>query len=219
MELVRKSISKWIVSAVVLVIGILCIVAGAASGETSVDAYTGISMTLGITLLVIAGLSLLVALIATILSRGKVAFITTGAASAATLATGIFFVVDKNLGSTLIWIFLNYVPYFLLSVGGIIAVDGILVLVFGFANKDSKNAIITAVFEFIMAAIVIVLGALMVGNDPVISKSAQIIIFGIVLIIYSLLFCASTLLLNNNGFNNKNEAKPDAIDAEVKDAE
>ena len=212
MELVRKSISKWIVSAVVLVIGILCIVAGAASGETSADAYTGISMTLGITLLVIAGLSLVVSLIATILSKGKVAFITTAAASAATLATGIFFIADKYLGSTLIWIFLNYVPYFLLSVG-------VLVLVFGFANKDSKNAIITAVFEFVMAAVVIVLGALMVGNDPVITKDVQIIIFGIVLIIYSLLFCASTLLLNNNGFNNKNEAKPDAIDAEVKDAE
>lgn len=216
MELVRKSISKWIVSAVVLVIGILCIVAGAASGEARVDAYTGISMTMGITLIVIAGLSILVALIATILSKGKAPFIATGAASAATLATGIFFVADRTLGSNLIWILLNYIPYLLITIGSIVVVDGVLVLVFGFVNKNKKEALYTAIFEFVIAAITIVLGALMVGDNPVISKDAQIITFGIILILYSLLICASTLLLNN-GMTNKNNTNTDAIDAEVND--
>ena len=212
MEFVKKSISKWIISIVVLVIGILCIVAGAASGEAKADAYTGISMTLGITLLIISGLSLIFALIVSVLSKGETSFITLGAGSAFTLASGIFFVADRTLASQLIWILLNYVPYVLLSVGSIIAVDGVLIIVFGVMKKNTKAAVISAVVEFVLAAITILLGALMVGNDPVISKDAQIIIFGVILIIYALLICASTLLIKNF-----KEQKKDAIDAEVEE--
>ena len=210
MELVRKSISKWIISVVVLVVGILCIVAGAASGEAQTDAYTGISMTIGITLIVIASLSLLFTLIASILSKGEAQFIALGTGAAMTLATGIFFVVDKGWGSNLIWILLNYIPFVLLTVGAVIVVDGILVIVFGAMKKNTKSAIYTAVVEFAFAAIIIVLGALMVGNDPVISKNAQIITFGAILIIYSLLICASTLLVKTY-----KETTHDSIDAEV----
>ena len=51
MNFLKKSFSKIIAAVVVLVVGVLCIVAGASSGETSASAYEGISLTLGISLL------------------------------------------------------------------------------------------------------------------------------------------------------------------------
>ncbi len=211
MELVKKSFNKWIISIVVLVIGILCIVAGAASGSAKADAYTGISMTIGITLLVVASLSLLLALCATILTKGATSFGIAAIGSAVTLALGILFVVDNSIGGELIWLLLNFIPYLMLVVGVIIAVDGVFVLIFGSAKKQAKDAAI--VVEFVIAAITIVFGALMVGADPVISRDAQIIIFGVILILYALLICASTFLpllaLNSSK----------VIDAEVREVE
>ena len=192
MELVKKSFNKWIISIVVLVIGILCIVAGAASGSAKADAYTGISMTIGITVLVVASLSLLLALCATILTKGATSFGIAAIGSAVTLALGILFVVDNSIGGELIWLLLNFIPYLMLVVGVIIAVDGVFVLIFGTARKEAKDAVVSAVVEFVIAAITIVFGALMVGADPVISRDAQIIIFGVILILYALLICAST---------------------------
>ena len=214
MELVKKSFNKWIISAVVLVIGILCIVAGAASGEAQADAYNGISMTIGISLLVVASISILASLIAAIITKGGTSFALTAIGSAVTLALGILFVVDNTLGGTLIWLLLNFIPYLMLVVGAIIAVDGILLIVFGLVNKNLNTVIVSAIAEFIIAAITIVFGALMIGNDPVISRNAQIIIFGVILILYALLICASTLLplfVSSKVI----DAKVDVIDEEV----
>ena len=194
MELVKKSFNKWIISAVVLVVGILCIVAGASSGNASLDAYTGISMTIGISLIVVASLSVLLSLCATILSKGDVSFGVTAIGSAATLALGILFVVDNGLGGTLIWILLNYVPYLMLVAGSIVALDAILLLVFSLAKKTLKVNLMSIIAGIIIAAITILFGALMVGNDPIISKNAQLIIFGIILILYALLLCAITFI-------------------------
>ncbi len=194
MELIKKSFSKWIISIIVLVIGILCIIAGAASGSAQEGAYNGISMTVGISLIVVSSLTILVALIASIISKGQASFAVTAIGSSFALALGILFVVDNTLGGTLIWLLLCFVPYLLLVSGSIIAVDGIIILVFGFVNKNIKGALIGAIAEFVLAAITIVLGALMVGDNPVISLDAQIIIFGIILILYAIFICASTLL-------------------------
>lgn len=212
MELVKKSFNKWIISAVVLVIGILCIVAGAASGNAQIDAYTGISMTMGISLLVVASISILASLLATIITKGETSFAIGAIGSAVALALGILFVVDNTLGGTLIWLLINFIPYLMLVAGSIIAVDAILVLVFAAAKKNLGAALVPAICQLVVAAITILLGALMVGDEPVISRNAQIIIFGVIIIIYALLICASTLLpivLRKN--SNK------VIDAEVKE--
>ena len=212
MELVKKSFNKWIISAVVLVIGILCIVAGAASGNAQIDAYTGISMTMGISLLVVASISILASLLATIITKGETSFAIGAIGSAVALALGILFVVDNTLGGTLIWLLINFIPYLMLVAGSIIAVDAILVLVFAAAKKNLGAALVPAICQLVVAAITILLGALMVGDEPVISRNAQIIIFGVIIIIYALLICASTLLpiiLRKNSNN--------VIDAEVKE--
>ena len=53
MKDLSKKISLWITAAIVLTIGILCIVAGAAAGDKAgADAYKGITLVLGIVSLV-----------------------------------------------------------------------------------------------------------------------------------------------------------------------
>ncbi len=195
MDFVKNNIAKWASALVVLVVGILCIVAGAASGEAQANAYDGISITLGVSLLIVAGIVLVLAFVATILSKGEAEFLVAAIAVSITLALGIFFIANKSLGGQLIWIFLNFIPYVLLVVGSIIVVDAILKLIFGLVKKQNVKVIIIAcVFALVLAAIAIILGALMVGNDPVISKNAQLIVFGIVLIIFGAFAILATLI-------------------------
>ena len=194
MEKITKNLSKSITALVVLIVGILCIVAGAASGEASINAYEGISITLGVSLLIVALLALILAFAGTVLTKGKTPFGATAIASSVTLALGIFFISDKGLGGELIWLFLNFVPYVLIVVGSIVVIDAIIVIVYGFINKNSKPAVISGTVSIIIGVLALVLGALMVGNNPVISKNAQLIIFGVVIILYALTLCCSILL-------------------------
>ena len=212
MEFVKKNIAKWASALILLVIGILCIVAGAASGEASANAFEGISMVIGISLLVISGLVLVIALVASIMSKGEAGFGITAIGVSVALAMGIFFVVNKTLGGELILLFLAFVPYVLIVVGSIIVVDAILNLVFAIVKKSSiKEIIIATVIIALFGVISIVLGALMIGNDPVIKKDVQLIIFGIIIVIFAVLACLATFIAMPT------PAKKEAINAEVKD--
>ena len=144
MELVKKNISKWASALVLLIVGILCIVAGAAKDES---AYRGISITIGIALLVVAALVVIIALVAAI--------------ATITLASGIFFVAEQGRGAELIALLLSFVPYVLVVAGSIIVVDGILAIVFGFVKKNVKAGVITGAVSIVIGAVAIVLGALM----------------------------------------------------------
>ena len=195
MELVKKSISKWIIAAVVLVIGILCIVAGAAAGEQSgADAYKGISLTLGITFIIIASLAIVLGLVGSILTKNETTFLTAGVGAAITLAAGIFFINNEYTAGSLIDLFIYFVPYVLVVVGAIIAVDATLTLIFAIINKNTSKALVAVVVEYIIAAVSIVLGCLAIGNDPVIKHNVQLIIFGIIVIVYALLMVLETFV-------------------------
>ena len=125
---------------------------------------------------------------------------------------GIFFVVNKTLGGELILLFLAFVPYVLIVVGSIIVVDAILNLVFAIVKKSSiKEVVIATVIIALFGVISIVLGALMIGNDPVIKKDVQLIIFGIIIVIFAVLACLATFIAMPT------PAKKEAINAEVKD--
>ena len=211
MELVKKSISRWITAAIILVVGILCIVAGAVKGEDKLKAYEGISITIGVALLIVAALVIILALVAAIMSKGEKSFIAIASIATITLAAGIFFVAEKYLGAELISLLLSFVPYVLIAAGSIIAVDGILTIVFGIINKNVKAAVITGVIEIVIAVVAIILGCLMLGNDPVISMDARFVIFGIVLILFAVLVALSTLIEMPKGAV--------IIDVKAKDAE
>ena len=79
MELIKKSLSKWIEAVLVLVVGILVIVAGAQMGNTSMDALINgngsaetiksISLVLGWSFIVIGSTGILGALISSIFAK------------------------------------------------------------------------------------------------------------------------------------------------------
>ncbi len=215
MKNLTKSIPAIISSLIVLVIGILCIVVGA-SGNGASDAYEGISLTIGITLLIISSLVLILALVASIMSKGEISFRTPAIAVSLVLALGIFFVANQTTAGGLIGLFLDFIPFVLVVVGSIIIADAILVLIFGAMKKNIKVAAVGAIVTILVGAIAILLGALMIGNDPVISKNAQWVFFGILLVVYALLFCAATaIVLITSKKEQKEDEKKDSIDAQV----
>ncbi len=216
MEFVKKNIAKWASALILLVIGILCIVAGAAASSKDASTYQaafeGVSMVIGISLLIISGLVLVIALVASIMSKGEAGFGITAIGVSVALAMGIFFVANRGLGGELIMLFLAFVPYVLIVVGSIIVVDAILNLVFAIVKKSSiKEVVIATVIIALFGVIAIVLGALMIGNDPIIGKSAQLIVFGILIVIFAVLACLATFIAMPT------PAKKDAVDAEVKE--
>ena len=208
MELVKKNISKWASALVLLIVGILCIVAGAAKDES---AYRGISITIGIALLVVAALVVIIALVAAIASKGEKSFGSIAAIATITLASGIFFVAEQGRGAELIALLLSFVPYVLVVAGSIIVVDGILAIVFGFVKKNVKAGVITGAVSIIIGAVAIVLGALMLSN--VIDMNVRFIVFGILLILFAI-FAVLVTFVKTPSINFK---KKEAVDAEVKE--
>lgn len=201
----QSAITTWITAAIILTVGILCIVAQNADANSSGNAYEAISIVLGVTLIVVSALGLV--LNALVLRR---------TAAAATLvngimlAGGIFLVVQKQAGNLLV-LLTDYSAYVILVVGCLFVVDAILVLIFGLkAKMDKKALIIPVAAEFILGAVAVVLGTLALPTVNVISK--RLTILGIILIVYSLflVFVGVLALLG------KSPRKPnDVIDAQT----
>ena len=220
MELVKKSIGKWITAAVILVIGILCIVAGAAAGDQSgADAYKGISLTLGITFIIIAALAIVLGLVGSILTKNETAFLTAGVGAAVTLAAGIFFVNNEYTAGNLIDLFIYFVPYVLIVVGAVIAVDATLTLVFAIVKKNFSKVLVAVIIEYIIAAVSIVLGCLAIGNDPVIKHNVQLVIFGVIVIVYALFMVLETFVSVPTVVVIAKKDNDKVVDAEVKNAD
>lgn len=198
MELVKKSLGKWIEASIVLVIGILCIVAGAQFSSATLsgaangsDTANAISMVLGISFIVVGSLGIILASVAAIVS--KAGFAAAAMTSGVSLAMGIWFVVVKT-AFTLIELTLSYVPYVLIVLGAIIAADAIFILINALRDKNLKASLAAMIVGLVIAAASIVLGCLCIGDDPVISGGAQLIIFGILLIIYACFMVLATFV-------------------------
>ncbi len=187
MDFLKKNFKNLIFAIVTLIIGILCIIADAANSS---GAFEGISITIGVTLIIVASLALLAALIASILS--KKALLGTSVGAGTLLGTGIFFVSDKLVGGLLIEYLIKLIPFILIVTGCIIIVDAILTLVFGFVNKNVKESVISFVVSAIVGGVTLLLGILTIGNDPVIEK--QLLIFGIIVVLMSILLVLSCFL-------------------------
>ena len=189
MEFVKKNISKWASALVLLIVGILCIVAGASKDD---GAYKGISIVIGVALLIVAALVIIIALVAAIMSKGDKSFGAIAAIATITLAAGIFFVAEQGRGGELIGLLLSFVPYVLVVAGSIIAVDGILTIVFGFVKKNVKPAVIAGVVSIVIGAVAIILGSLMLSD--VIKMDVRFIVFGILLILFAVFAALATFI-------------------------
>ena len=223
MKDLSKKISLWITAAIVLTIGILCIVAGAAAGDKAgADAYKGITLVLGIVSLVIASLVLVLALINSIVN--KKGFAAEGLGAAMLLSIGIFFIVRETTASNLIALVLDFIPFVLIVSGSIILVDAILSIVFGIVKKTIKNEMVGIIVEIVVALIAIILGSLCLiekdNGDTIINMNARFIILGVILC----LFAVYVLLLSFLKpvavvafVSSEEDTKKDAVDAEVEE--
>ena len=203
MNFVKERLGKWISAAIIIVVGILCIVAGVKMGEVKdmniLDVATGeagsaieaISYTLGITMIVVGSLSLVAAIILTIMVRKGFALV--GTPGAMLLAIGISLVVAKY-AYTLISILITVVPYLLIAMGAVVLVEVTFTLVNAIQAKKVGGALVGIVVGYIIAVAAIVLGALCIGNDPVIPQNVQLIVFGIVVVLVGLFQLLSTFI-------------------------
>ena len=205
MEFVKKSLSKWVEAALILVIGILVIVAGAQMGNTSMDALVNgngsadtiksISLVLGWSFIVIGSIGILAGLFASVFS--KAGFAAAAISAGVTLAAGIWLVVRQQAGN-LMFVLIGYVPFVMIVVGAVLAVDAGFLGFKGFKDKAIKKALPAMIFGLVIAVASIVLGALCIATtengDTVIASNVQLIIFGIILVIYACFLVLATFV-------------------------
>lgn len=186
MQFVKERLGRWITAAIILVVGILCIVAGAALGNYDIsaaqDSLNAISLTLGIILIVVGSLSLCLAILVAVIA--KKGFAAVAIPGAVLLAFGISLVVLKY-AYTFIDLLLKVVPYLLIVVGAVVLADAIFNLIRGILAKNVKGVLVGVIIEVIVAAAAIVLGALCIGNEPVIKYGTQLIVFGIIVCLFA----------------------------------
>ena len=205
MEFVKKSLSKWVEAALILVIGILVIVAGAQMGNTSMDALVNgngssetiksISLVLGWSFIVIGSLGILAGIFASIFS--KAGFAAAAISAGVTLAAGIWLVVRQQAGN-LMFVLIGFVPFVMIVVGAVLALDAGFIGFKGIKNKAVRKALPAMIFGIVMAAASIVLGALCIvtaeNGDTVIASNVQLIIFGIILVVYACFLVLATFV-------------------------
>ena len=197
MQFVKERLAKWIQAAIILVVGILCIVAGAAMGnndpEAAKGALDGISLTLGIIATIVGALALVLAIVVAVIA--KKGFAAAAIPGAALLAFGISLLPEYNrYAADLIIILLKIIPYLLLCIGGVIFADAIFNLVMGIIKKSVKGVLVGVIVGMVVGAVAIVLGALCVGSNPVIEFGAQLIVFGIIVCLVAVLLVVLTFI-------------------------
>ena len=194
MQFVKERLGKWITAAIVLVVGILCIVAGAAmhgqDGEAAANALKAISLVLGIVLIIVGALTLVMSIVVAVLA--KKGFAAVAIPGAVLVAFGIS-LVAQPYAAELIALFLLILPYLLLCVGAVILGDAIFNLVMGIKAKNVNGVLVGVIVEFVVAAAIII-GALCVGADSVIPGATQLIIFGIIVCLAAVLLVVLTFV-------------------------
>lgn len=195
MQFVRERLGKWITAAIVITVGILCIVAGAAMGGNDIsaasDSLDAISMVIGIILIVVGSLSVCLAILAGVLA--KKSFAAVALPGAFLLAIGISLVVAKYAAS-LIGLLLLVVPYLLIALGAVVLLDAVVTLVRAIIGKNAGKVIVAFIVAAIIGVGAIVLGALCIGNDPVIKYGVQLIVFGIIVVLEGLFQVLTTFV-------------------------
>ena len=195
MELVKRSLSTWINAAILLTVGILIIVSGALMGQNdlqsalnSQDTFDAISMVLGIVLIVVGGLALIFGICLSLYA--KKSFLPVSVAPGVIVAFGISLVVLKYAAGIIVLV-VEILPYLLLVLGALVLADGVYGLIKSIKNKGS---FVAPILEIVLGAAAIVLGALCVGENPVIAQNVQLIVFGIVVVLEACLMVLSTFV-------------------------
>ena len=189
MDLVKKSLSKWIQAAIILTVGILCIIAGA-NTDTSAKAADTISIVIGIVLVIIGALSVILTVLIGILA--KKSFAGNAIAGGFALAIGISLLCN-HYAMGLIGLLIYVIPFILIVLGSIILADGVYLLVRGILAKKVGEILVASIVIMIIGLTALVLGILCV-NGNVISGNIQCVVFGIVVSFIALMMVLLTFV-------------------------
>lgn len=186
---IRKSLPKWIEAAIILVVAILLIIAGAEYNKGSGGAVDAISTVIGIVMLVSGSLSLIVGLVAAKKIGKNVGVLVTP--GALLLAIGSAMVIQQFAG-TLIAIIIILIPYILIALGAVVLFDATFNCVKAMKKGAGKTALITipgmiyGIASIVLGILAIVVPSNKPGAEPIIPYSAQIIILGILLVLVAI---------------------------------
>lgn len=196
MELLKKSLGRWLVNILTFIVGILLIVAGA-KYNSATGAMDAISMLLGITLIIISSISLILSFLLMVVVRKG--FAASGILSGLLLSLGIWFVSYKT-ASSLILLTISLLPIVLIVLGVIFLIDSIDEFYFHFRFREMEFDTAHAITLTCISLASIVLGILCVvkregGLDTLIPINVQLILFGIVMMVEALFQFLTTLSL------------------------
>lgn len=196
MELLKKSLGRWLVNILTFIVGILLIVAGA-KYNSATGAMDAISMLLGITLIIISSISLILSFLLMVVVRKG--FAASGILSGLLLSLGIWFVSYKT-ASSLILLTISLLPIVLIVLGVIFLIDSIDEFCFHFRFREMEFDTAHAITLTCISLASIVLGILCVvkregGLDTLIPINVQLILFGIVMMVEALFQFLTTLSL------------------------
>jgi len=188
MNFIRENFGKWIVAAIIITVGILCIIAGAKFTDKSLEqviitepeVLNNISYVLGITFIVVGSLSFILAVCIAIFAKKPLAVLALPGATL--IGVGASLVVLKY-AYYFIELLLKVAPYLLIAVGAVILLDACVTLIRALMAKKAKEALVAFICALVLAAAAIVLGALCIGDEPVIKYGVQLIVFGIIVVL------------------------------------
>lgn len=196
MELLKKSLGRWLVNILTFIVGILLIVAGA-KYNSATGAMDAISMLLGITLIIISSISLILSFLLMVVVRKG--FAASGILSGLLLSLGIWFVSYKT-ASSLILLTISLLPIVLIVLGVIFLIDSIDEFCFHIRFREMEFDTAHAITLTCISLASIILGILCVvkregGLDTLIPINVQLILFGIVMMVEALFQFLTTLSL------------------------
>jgi len=189
MNLVKKSLSKWISDAIILVVGILCIVAGATLGNADESAMKAISVILGIVALVLGVAEATLAIVLSV--QAKKSFLLPALSGAVLIALGICFIVTEMAAEIIIMI-IAIAPYLFIVIGAPALADAIVNMV-----KLAKVKLLKKNLPLLISVITISLVAIVIGSlcaSYVIGGDVQLIVFGIMLIFVAVFIVLLTFI-------------------------
>lgn len=189
MNLVKKSLSKWISDAIILVVGILCIVAGATLGNADESAMKAISVILGIVALVLGVAEATLAIVLSV--QAKKSFLLPALSGAVLIALGICFIVTEMAAEIIIMI-IAIAPYLFIVIGALALADAIVNMV-----KLAKVKLLKKNLPLLISVITISLVAIVIGSlcaSYVIGGDVQLIVFGIMLIFVAVFIVLLTFI-------------------------
>jgi hypothetical protein len=197
-EKIKKQFTRFIVSLVIISIGICCIIFGTIfltlSGSSGqMEAVSNLTKGIGISLVIASSLSLITHIIGAYTTHNQKVLGVYGSGAMLLLTIGSFFIVHSDASSLVILEVMQYSHFFYIGFGSLFLIDTLLNLRFNVIKHKTENAIFFVIIEGFIAISFLVLGLIttILSNTDNIdvrlnSHAISSISFGVLVILYGL---------------------------------